>query len=178
LTVTAATPLQTTEAQAMRNSVQRGDILDLDAGVAVTAGQGFLFGDSLFGIAIIDAKPGVKSAFAINGVAQIAKAPALAIACGDRLRRSPVLGRGQSLGQQDRWWLAGRYCNRGCGGIGCDGCHAAGTGASPGVRWGHPSAKQARHERAFFIDSQRPLFGAPMKVVSRSPRNETASTER
>jgi predicted RecA/RadA family phage recombinase len=69
----------------MRNSVQRGDILDLDAGVAVTAGQGFLFGDSLFGIAIIDAKHSVKSAFAINGVAQIAKAPALAIARGDRL---------------------------------------------------------------------------------------------
>jgi predicted RecA/RadA family phage recombinase len=69
----------------MKTYVQDGDTLDLDPGATVAAGTGFLFGASLFGVAIVDAVSGTKSAFRCEGVVTIAKTSALAIAVGDRL---------------------------------------------------------------------------------------------
>lgn len=69
----------------MRNFIQTGDILDLDPGATVAAGTGHLFGAALFGVAVVDAVSGTKSAFIVEGVVEIAKTSALAISVGDRL---------------------------------------------------------------------------------------------
>ena len=69
----------------MKNFVQKGDVLQLDPGTSVAAGTGFLFGAALFGVAAVDAVSGTKSAFLMEGVVEIAKTSALAIAVGDRL---------------------------------------------------------------------------------------------
>jgi predicted RecA/RadA family phage recombinase len=69
----------------MKNFVQRGNVLDLDPGAAVAAGTGRLFGAALFGVAAVDAVAGARSAFVVEGVVEIAKTNALAIAVGDRL---------------------------------------------------------------------------------------------
>jgi predicted RecA/RadA family phage recombinase len=65
--------------------VQHGDVLDLDPGATVPTGTGFLFGAALFGVAVVDAVSGTKSAFICEGVVTIGKTSALAIAVGDRL---------------------------------------------------------------------------------------------
>lgn len=69
----------------MKNFTQRGEILDLAPGADVSAGTGYLFGTALFGVAVNDAKNGVASPFAMEGVVDIAKTSALAISVGDRL---------------------------------------------------------------------------------------------
>lgn len=69
----------------MINYVQKGEILDLDAGATVDAGTGHLFGAALFGVACVDAVSGTASAFITEGVVTIAKTSALAISVGDRL---------------------------------------------------------------------------------------------
>jgi predicted RecA/RadA family phage recombinase len=69
----------------MKNFVQKGDVLELDPGTTVAAGTGFLFGAALFGVAAVDAVSGTRSAFVVEGVVEIAKTSALAIAVGDRL---------------------------------------------------------------------------------------------
>lgn len=69
----------------MQNFVQDGDTLDLDPGATVAAGTGHLFGAALFGVAITNGVSGAKSAFRVEGVVNIAKTSALAIAVGDRL---------------------------------------------------------------------------------------------
>lgn len=69
----------------MRNYIQEGDVLDLTPGAAVAAGVGYLFGTSLFGVAVNDAAANVSSPFATEGVFEIAKTSALAISVGDRL---------------------------------------------------------------------------------------------
>jgi predicted RecA/RadA family phage recombinase len=74
----------------MKTYVQRGDTLELDPGATVPAGTGFLFGAALFGVALVDAVSGKRSAFLIEGVVTIAKTSALAIAVGDRLFWDPV----------------------------------------------------------------------------------------
>lgn len=69
----------------MRNFIQEGETLTLDAGETVAAGTGKLFGAALFGVACVDAVSGTASAFQIRGVVEIAKTSALAISVGDRL---------------------------------------------------------------------------------------------
>lgn len=69
----------------MKNFIQMGNCLDLDPGATVPAGTGRLFGAALFGVAAVDAVNGTKSTFCVEGVVEIAKTSALAIAVGDRL---------------------------------------------------------------------------------------------
>ena len=68
-----------------KNYIQDGDTLSLAPGADVASGTGHLFGAALFGIALTDAKNGVASSFAVEGVFSIAKTSALAIAVGDRV---------------------------------------------------------------------------------------------
>lgn len=69
----------------MKNFVQYGGTLDLAPGADVASGVGYLFGASLFGVAITDAVNGTASAFQCAGTVEIAKTSALAISVGDRL---------------------------------------------------------------------------------------------
>lgn len=68
-----------------KNYIQDGDTLNLAPGADVASGTGYLFGAALFGIALTDAKNGVASSFAVEGVWELAKTSALAIAVGDRV---------------------------------------------------------------------------------------------
>ena len=67
------------------NYIQDGDTLQLAPGADVASGTGYLFGAALFGVALTDAKSGVASSFAVEGVWELAKTSALAIAVGDRV---------------------------------------------------------------------------------------------
>mgnify|MGYP003520645485 CR=1 FL=1 len=69
----------------MKNYIQPGNTLSLAPGAAVSAGVGYLFGTSLFGVAAEDVASGVVGAFVTEGVVNIAKTSALAITAGDRL---------------------------------------------------------------------------------------------
>lgn len=68
-----------------KNYIQDGDTLNLPPTADVASGTGHLFGAALFGVALTDAKSGVPSSFAVEGVWEIAKTSALAIAVGDRV---------------------------------------------------------------------------------------------
>ena len=68
-----------------KNYIQDGDTLNLAPGADVASGTGHLFGAALFGVALTDAKNGVASSFAVEGVFSLAKTSALAIAVGDRV---------------------------------------------------------------------------------------------
>ena len=74
----------------MKNFVQKGDILSLTPGAAVASGIGYLFGTGLFGVATNDVANGVSGEFITEGVVEIAKTSALAIAVGDRLYWDPA----------------------------------------------------------------------------------------
>lgn len=67
------------------NYIQEGDVLTLTPAAAVSAGAGYQFGTGLFGIAINDVVISTPGAFAVEGVWQVAKTSALAIAVGDRV---------------------------------------------------------------------------------------------
>jgi predicted RecA/RadA family phage recombinase len=69
----------------MINYMQKGDVLTLTPGAAVASGVGYLFGTSLFGVAVADVAISTPGAFVTEGVVQIAKTSALAITAGDRL---------------------------------------------------------------------------------------------
>ena len=69
----------------MKNFVQEGDTLTLTPNAAVASGVGFLFGTSLFGVATNDVAANTAGEFLTEGVVEIAKTSALAIAVGDRL---------------------------------------------------------------------------------------------
>lgn len=69
----------------MRNFIQTGDHLTLTPAAAVAAGVGYLFGASLFGVAVGDVASGAPGEFRTTGVVEIAKTSALAIAVGDRV---------------------------------------------------------------------------------------------
>lgn len=64
---------------------QEGHCLTLTPGAAVDSGVGYLFGTSLFGVAINDTANGVPGEFITEGVVTIGKTSALAISVGDRL---------------------------------------------------------------------------------------------
>jgi predicted RecA/RadA family phage recombinase len=65
--------------------VQDGKILTLAPGAAVSAGVGYLFGASIFGVAIENVAISTNGAFIVEGVVTIGKTSALAIDVGDRL---------------------------------------------------------------------------------------------
>lgn len=69
----------------MKNFVQEGDTLTLTPNAAVASGVGFLFGTSLFGVATNDVAANTAGEFLTEGVVEIEKTSALAIAVGDRL---------------------------------------------------------------------------------------------
>lgn len=69
----------------MRNYIQEGETLTLTPAAAVADGVGYLFGTSLFGVAIGDVVIGTPGEFITQGVVEIAKTSALAISIGDRL---------------------------------------------------------------------------------------------
>lgn len=69
----------------MKNFVQDGDVLTLTPAAAVASGVGYLFGTALFGVATDDVASGAAGEFITEGVVEIAKTSALAIAVGDRL---------------------------------------------------------------------------------------------
>ena len=69
----------------MKNFVQEGDTLTLTPTAAVASGVGYLFGTSLFGVATNDVAANTPGEFLTEGVVELAKTSALAIAVGDRV---------------------------------------------------------------------------------------------
>lgn len=69
----------------MKNFIQAGNTLTLTPAAAVASGVGYLFGTGLFGVAINDVAINTPGEFLTEGVVDIAKTSALAIATGDRL---------------------------------------------------------------------------------------------
>lgn len=64
---------------------QEGEVLTLTPAAAVAAGGGYLFGTSLFGVAINPVVINTPGEFLTEGVVTIGKTAALAIAVGDRV---------------------------------------------------------------------------------------------
>lgn len=69
----------------MRNYVKKGEVLTLTPAAAVASGVGYLFGTALFGVAAGDVASGAAGEFITEGVVEIGKTSALAIAVGDRV---------------------------------------------------------------------------------------------
>lgn len=69
----------------MKNYLQDGDVLTLTPAADVASGVGYLFGAALFGVATNTVASGAAGEFITEGVVEIAKTSALAIAVGDRL---------------------------------------------------------------------------------------------
>lgn len=69
----------------MKNFIQKGDVLTLTPAADVASGVGYLHGTSLFGVAARNIANGEAGEFLVEGVVEIAKTSALAIAVGDRL---------------------------------------------------------------------------------------------
>lgn len=69
----------------MRNFVQEGTTLTLTPGANVAAGEGYLFGAALFGVALQAVTSGQPGEFLVEGVVDIAKTSALQINVGDRV---------------------------------------------------------------------------------------------
>ena len=74
----------------MKNFVQEGETLTLTPAAAVASGVGYLFGAGLFGVAATDVASGAAGSFQTEGVVEIAKTSALAIAVGDRVFWDPA----------------------------------------------------------------------------------------
>ena len=68
-----------------KNFKQEGDTLTLTPAAGVAAGTGYLFGTALFGVALTNVSGGARGPFATEGVFELGKTSALAIAVGDRL---------------------------------------------------------------------------------------------
>lgn len=69
----------------MKNYAQDGDIITIVPAVAVASGVGYLAGAALFGVATGNVSANAEGEFQTEGVVEIAKTSALAIAVGDRL---------------------------------------------------------------------------------------------
>jgi predicted RecA/RadA family phage recombinase len=74
----------------MKNYIQDGGQITLTPAAAVSSGVGYLFGAALFGVAVTDVVISTPGAFVCEGVVEIAKTSALAIAVGDRLFWDPT----------------------------------------------------------------------------------------
>lgn len=68
----------------MRNYIQPGKTLTLPAPAAVLSGEGVVIG-SIFGVAAGDAASGADVDLAVEGVFELPKVSALAIAIGDKV---------------------------------------------------------------------------------------------
>lgn len=69
----------------MNNYIQEGATLTLTPAAAVASGVGHLFGVGLFGVATGDVVISTPGEFLTEGVVEIGKTSALAIAVGDRV---------------------------------------------------------------------------------------------
>ncbi len=69
----------------MKNFIQEGKTLTLAPAADVASGVGYLFGAGLFGVATNDVVSGADGEFLTEGVVEIGKTSALAIAVGDRV---------------------------------------------------------------------------------------------
>lgn len=69
----------------MKNFIQKGETLTLTPAAAVASGIGYLFGQALFGVATNDVAISTPGEFITDGVVEIGKTSALAIAVGDRV---------------------------------------------------------------------------------------------
>lgn len=69
----------------MQTYIQDGGTLTLTPAADVAAGVGYLFGASLFGVALAPVANGAAGEFITEGVVTIAKTSALAISVGDRV---------------------------------------------------------------------------------------------
>ena len=69
----------------MKNYIKRGEVITLTPTAAVAAGVGFLFGAGLFGVAVGDVAANAPGEFLTEGVVELGKTSALAVAVGDRL---------------------------------------------------------------------------------------------
>lgn len=69
----------------MKNFQKRGETLTLTPAAAVAAGVGYLFGASLFGVAVGNVAANTPGEFRTEGVIELPKTSALAISTGDRL---------------------------------------------------------------------------------------------
>lgn len=67
----------------MKNTIQQGIVLSLAAPYAVASGAGCQFGTALFGVAAGATASGATGEFRTEGVFELAKTSALAIAVGD-----------------------------------------------------------------------------------------------
>lgn len=85
-----ATGLSMAATAGMITYKQEGDVLTLAPGADVAKGVGYLFGTSLFGVAINNVANGANGEFVTEGVVTIGKTSALAIAVGDRLFWDPT----------------------------------------------------------------------------------------
>lgn len=77
-------------AAGMINFTQEGETLTLKPTAAVASGVGYLFGVSLFGVATNAVAANANGEFLTEGVVEIGKTSALAIAVGDRLFWDPA----------------------------------------------------------------------------------------
>lgn len=68
-----------------KNSHQSGAHLTLAPGADVAAGAGHQFGAALFGVALVAVASGAAGTFSTEGVWELPKTSALAIAVGDQL---------------------------------------------------------------------------------------------
>lgn len=73
-----------------KNFKQEGDTLTIAPAADVAAGTGYLFGAALFGVALTTVANGTAGPFATEGVFDLPKTSALAIAVGDRLYWDPA----------------------------------------------------------------------------------------
>lgn len=67
----------------MQNFIQKGKTLTLTPAANVAAGAGYMFGTALFGVAAAAVASGQPGEFITEGVVELAKTSALAIAVGD-----------------------------------------------------------------------------------------------
>ena len=67
------------------NVKQEGETLTLAPAAAVLNGKGYLFGAALFGVALTDVAINTPGPFLTQGVVELPKTSALAIAVGDRV---------------------------------------------------------------------------------------------
>ena len=68
-----------------KNFKQDGSVLTLTPAADVASGTGYLFGTSLFGVALGAVTSGTAGQFKTDGVFELPKTSALAISVGDRL---------------------------------------------------------------------------------------------
>jgi predicted RecA/RadA family phage recombinase len=74
----------------MKNFIQGGVTLTLTPAADVASGVGHLFGAALFGVAASAVASGTPGEFVTQGVVEIGKTSALAIAVGDRVFWDPA----------------------------------------------------------------------------------------